>query len=70
MGSERLAVELERKDGGNVVLHVSGRLDDGTAALLEGVLYALRNDPATMVVDETTRSGNRACVLCGCVAEC
>jgi anti-anti-sigma factor len=51
MVSERLAVDFERKDGGNVVLHVSGRLDQATAALLEGVLHALRNDPSAIVVD-------------------
>jgi anti-anti-sigma factor len=51
MGMERLAVELERKDGGNVVLHVSGRLEHGTAALLDGVLRALRDDPSSIVVD-------------------
>ena len=51
MVSERLAVEFERKDGGDVVLHVSGRLEDGTAALLEGILHALRNDRGTIVVD-------------------
>jgi anti-anti-sigma factor len=51
MGKERLAVELERKDGGNVVLHVSGRLEHGTAALLDGVLQALRDDPSSIVVD-------------------
>ena len=48
---ERLAVELERKDGGNVVLHVSGRLEQGTAALLDGVLRALRHDRSSVVVD-------------------
>lgn len=48
---ERLAVELERRDGGNVVLHVSGRLEHGTAALLDGVLRALRSDPSSVVVD-------------------
>jgi anti-anti-sigma factor len=51
MGTERLAVELERKHGGNVVLHVSGRLEHGTAALLEGVLQALRRDRAPITVD-------------------
>ena len=51
MGTERLAVEFERTDGGNVLLHVSGRLERGTAALLEGVLQALRYDPAPVTVD-------------------
>ena len=51
MRSERLAVVFERSDGGNVLLHVSGRLEHGTAALLEGVLHALRDEPTTIVVD-------------------
>ena len=51
MGTERLAVEFERTYGGNVLLHVSGRLERGTAALLEGVLQALRYDPAPVTVD-------------------
>jgi anti-anti-sigma factor len=51
MVSERLAVQFERKDGGSIVLRLSGRLEQGTAALLEGVLHALRGDPAPIVVD-------------------
>ena len=51
MGTERLAVEMERKHGGNVVLHVSGSLERGTAALLEGVLRALRRDRSPITVD-------------------
>jgi anti-anti-sigma factor len=51
MGMERLAVEFERTDGENVVLRLSGRLERGTAALLEGVLNALRGDRSTVVVD-------------------
>jgi anti-anti-sigma factor len=51
MGTERLAVEFERTDSGNVVLHLSGRLEHGTAALLEGVLHALRSDSYSIVVD-------------------
>jgi anti-anti-sigma factor len=51
MGTERLAVELERRDGGIVVLRVSGRLEHATAALLEGVLHSLRSDPSTIVLD-------------------
>ena|SRR5215216_2030454 len=50
MGTERLTVEFERTEGGNVVLRVSGRLDRGTAGLLEGILVALRGDPSTVVV--------------------
>jgi anti-anti-sigma factor len=51
MGTERLAVEFERRDGGNVWLRVSGRLVDGTAALLAGVLHSLRSDASPVVVD-------------------
>jgi anti-anti-sigma factor len=51
MGTERLAVEFERSDGGSVVLRVSGRLEHGTAALLEGVLQALHADTSPVVVD-------------------
>src|SRR5262245_56733263 len=53
MGTERLAVEFERRDGSSVVLRVSGRLEQGTAALLDGVLQALRRDPSAVVVDLT-----------------
>ena len=53
MGTERLAVEFERKDGGQVLLRVSGRLEQATAALLDGVLRALRRDPAPVTVDLT-----------------
>jgi anti-anti-sigma factor len=51
MGTERLAVEFERDDGGGVLLRVSGRLEHGTAALLEGVLHALRHDRSPITVD-------------------
>jgi anti-anti-sigma factor len=51
MGTERLAVEFERRDGHNVVLRVSGRLEHGTAALLDGVLHALRSDHSAITVD-------------------
>lgn len=51
MVTERLAVEFERRDGGDVVLRVSGRLEHGTAALLDGVLHALRRSAAQIVVD-------------------
>lgn len=51
MGSERLAVELERRGGTHVSLRVSGRLERGTSALLEGVLRALRADSSEIVVD-------------------
>jgi anti-anti-sigma factor len=51
MGTERLAVEFERRVDGNVILRVNGKLERGTAALLEGVLQALWNDPAPVVLD-------------------
>jgi anti-anti-sigma factor len=51
MGTERLAVEFERRDGGNVVLRVRGSLGRATAALLEGILHALRRDASAIVVD-------------------
>jgi anti-anti-sigma factor len=50
-GTERLAVEFERREDGTVVLRLNGRLDRGTAAVLEGVLRALRSDPSPIVVD-------------------
>jgi anti-anti-sigma factor len=53
MGTERLAVEFERDDGGRVLLRVSGRLEQATAALLDGVLRSLRGDPAPVTVDLT-----------------
>ena len=51
MGTDRLVVEFERRDARTVVLRVSGRLDHGTAALLDGVLQALRSDPSSVTVD-------------------
>ena len=53
MGTERLAVEIERDDGGSVLLRVSGRLGVATAALLDGALRALRSDRAPVTVDLT-----------------
>lgn len=53
MGTERLAVEFERDDGGRVRLRVSGRLEEATAALLDGVLRSLRGDPAPVTLDLT-----------------
>lgn len=53
MGTERLAVEFERDDGGRVRLRVSGRLEQATAALLDGVLRSLRADPSPVTVDLT-----------------
>ena len=51
MGTERLAVEFEREDGGRVRVRVIGRLDEATAALLDGVLRSLRDDPGPVTVD-------------------
>ena len=53
MGTERLAVEFERDDGGRVRLRVSGRLEQATAALLDGVLRSLRGDRGPVTVDLT-----------------
>ena len=53
MGTERLAVAYEREDDGSVLLRVSGRLERATAALLDGVLRALRADHVPVTVDLT-----------------
>lgn len=53
MGTERLAVEFERVDGGRVLLRVSGRLERATAALLGGVLRSLRSERLRVTVDLT-----------------
>ena len=53
MGTERLAVEFEREDSGGVMLRVSGRLERATAAVLDGVLRALRSDRGPVIVDLT-----------------
>ena len=51
MVTERLAIEFERTGAAQVTLRVSGRLERGTSALLEGVLRALRDNPSGVVVD-------------------
>jgi anti-anti-sigma factor len=51
MGTERLVVEFERDAEGNVVLRVTGTLERGTAALLDGILQALWTDPAPVTLD-------------------
>jgi anti-anti-sigma factor len=51
MGTERLAVEFERRPDGSVFLRLSGKLEHGTAALLDGILQALWNDPSPVVID-------------------
>jgi anti-anti-sigma factor len=53
MGTERLAVEFEREDSGSVLLRVSGRLEQATAAVLDGILRALLVDRAPVTVDLT-----------------
>jgi anti-anti-sigma factor len=51
MGTERLAVEFERRLDGNVLLRLSGKLEHGTAALLDGILQALWDDPSPVLID-------------------
>jgi anti-anti-sigma factor len=53
MGTERLAVEFERREDGGVVLRLSGRLERATAALLDGVLHAVRAEAVPVVLDLT-----------------
>jgi anti-anti-sigma factor len=53
MGTERLAVEFWRQSDGSVVLRANGKLERGTAALLDGMLQALWADPAPVVLDLT-----------------
>jgi anti-anti-sigma factor len=51
MSAERLVVEFERRPDGGVQLRVSGKLEQGTAPLLEGVLHALRSEATPVVLD-------------------
>jgi anti-anti-sigma factor len=51
MGTERLAVEFERSPDGSVLLRLTGKLEQGTAALLDGILQALWDDPSPVIVD-------------------
>jgi anti-anti-sigma factor len=51
MGSERLVVDFERRADGGVHLRVSGKLDEATAPLLDGVLQALLADLTPAVMD-------------------
>jgi anti-anti-sigma factor len=51
MGTERLAVEFERRLDGSVILRVRGKLERATSALLEGILQALWTDPSPVVLD-------------------
>ncbi len=53
MAADRLGVEYERRGDGAVLLRVSGRLEDATAAVLEGVLRALGDDTPHVVIDLT-----------------
>jgi anti-anti-sigma factor len=53
MGTERLVVEFERQSDGSVVLRASGKLERGTAALLDGILQALWADPSPVTLDLT-----------------
>jgi anti-anti-sigma factor len=51
MGEERLVVDFERRADGGALLRVSGKLDAATAALLDGVLLALRAEMTAVVLD-------------------
>jgi anti-anti-sigma factor len=51
MAEERLVVDFERRADGGVLLQVSGKLDEATAPLLDGVLYALRTEMTPVIVD-------------------
>jgi anti-anti-sigma factor len=53
MGTEGLAVEFRRQRDGSVVLRANGKLERGTAALLDGLLQALWADPSPVVLDLT-----------------
>lgn len=51
MSAERLVVEFERRPDGGVRLRVSGKLEQATAPLLDGVLLALRSEATPVVLD-------------------
>ena len=51
MGTERMVVEFERTPDGGVVLHIAGKLERATAALLDGVLHALSAEPTPVELD-------------------
>jgi anti-anti-sigma factor len=51
MSTERLVVEFERRPDGGVRLRVSGKLEQATAPLLDGVLHALRAEATPVVLD-------------------
>jgi anti-anti-sigma factor len=51
MSAERLVVEFERRPDGGVLLRVSGKLEEATVPLLEGVLHALRSEATPVVLD-------------------
>ena len=53
MNAERLGVDYERREDGTVVVRVSGRLEHATAAVLEGVIRALSDEPPHVVLDLT-----------------
>ena len=64
MGTERLAVEFERRADGSVHLRLIGKLEEGTAALLDGILQALWQlalvGYATWAVHAAARAAARA----------
>jgi anti-anti-sigma factor len=51
MAEERLIVDFARRDDGSVNLRVSGKLEQATAPLLEGVLQALHDEVTPVVID-------------------
>jgi anti-anti-sigma factor len=51
MSAQRLIVEFERRPDGGVRLSVSGKLEQATAPLLDGVLNALRAEATPVVLD-------------------
>jgi len=51
MNAERLVVDFERRPDGGVRLTVTGKLDEATAPLLDGVLHALREEATPVVLD-------------------
>jgi anti-anti-sigma factor len=51
MNAERLVVEFERRPDGGVRLSLSGKLEQSTVPLLDGVLNALRSEATPVVLD-------------------
>lgn len=53
MAPERLGVDYEKRPGGEVLLRVSGRLEQATAPLLSGVLQWITGEASRVVLDLT-----------------